>query len=103
MRVAIEKSDWSEVGLLLREEWSHRRKNAPGISTPTIDRLVKQTRRAGALGAKVCGAGGGGCVFFLAERRARATVSRALEGAGGVGPPVKAATGAGTVPVGPKP
>jgi mevalonate kinase len=34
-------------------------------------RLVKITRRAGAQGAKVCGAGGGGCVFFLVERGAR--------------------------------
>ncbi len=99
MRVAIEKSDWSEVGLLLREEWSHRRKNAPGISTPTIDRLVKQTRRAGALGAKVCGAGGGGCVFFLVERGARETVSRAIEGAGAVVLPVKVATRGVTVRV----
>src|ERR1700681_1199664 len=31
MRVALEKADWKETGRLLREEWSHRRKNAPGI------------------------------------------------------------------------
>ena len=41
--------------------------NAPGISTPLIDRLVSATRRAGATGAKACGAGGGGCVIFLVE------------------------------------
>jgi D-glycero-alpha-D-manno-heptose-7-phosphate kinase len=91
MRAAIEKGDWSEVGRLLREEWSHRRKNAPGISTPTIDRLVSVTRKAGALGAKVCGAGGGGCVFFLVERGARDTVSRAIEDAGAEVLPVKVA------------
>src|SRR6266850_4115654 len=79
MRAAIEKGDWNEVGRLLREEWSHRRKNAPGISTPAIDRLVSVTRKAGALGAKVCGAGGGGCVFFLVERGAQDTVSRVIE------------------------
>src|SRR5262249_39961431 len=58
MRSALEKANWKEVGRLLREEWSHRRTNAPGISTPEIDELVAVTRRAGALGAKVCGAGG---------------------------------------------
>lgn len=79
MRGALEKSDWSEVGRLLREEWAHRRKNAPGITTPLIDRLVAVTRRAGATGAKVCGAGGGGCVFFLAERGAKQRVSEAIE------------------------
>ena len=79
MRGALERSDWSEVGRLLREEWSHRRKNAPGISTPLIDRLVAVTRKAGATGAKACGAGGGGCVFFLAERGSRQRVSEAIE------------------------
>src|SRR5215470_945456 len=52
MRGALERADWDEVGRLLRDEWENRRKNAPGISTPLIDRLVAQTRRAGALGAK---------------------------------------------------
>ncbi len=78
MRGALEKSDWTEVGRLLREEWAHRRKNAPGISTPLIDRLVQVTRRAGATGAKVCGAGGGGCVFFLVERGAKERVAAAI-------------------------
>src|SRR5216684_5270671 len=50
MRVALEKADWTGAGGLLREEWSNRRKNAPGISTPLIDRLVTATRRAGAMG-----------------------------------------------------
>ena len=71
MRIAAEKADWSEAGRLLREEWSHRRGNLPGISTPAIDRLIALARRAGSLGAKVCGAGGGGCVFFLVERGAQ--------------------------------
>jgi len=91
MRIALEKADWREVGRLLREEWSHRRKNAPGISTATIDELVTVTRRAGAFGAKVCGAGGGGCVFFLVDRGAKAKVSRAIEKAGAVVLPVKVA------------
>jgi D-glycero-alpha-D-manno-heptose-7-phosphate kinase len=92
MRVALEKANWVEAGRLLREEWSHRRKNAPGISTPMIDLLVKTSRRAGALGAKVCGAGGGGCVFFLVERGAKDKVTRAIEKAGAEVLPVKVAT-----------
>lgn len=92
MREAVEKADWKEAGRLLREEWSHRRKNAPGISTALIDQLVKVTRRAGALGAKACGAGGGGCVFFLVERGAKDKVSRAVEKAGAEILPVKVAT-----------
>jgi D-glycero-alpha-D-manno-heptose-7-phosphate kinase len=91
MRGALEKSDWPEVGRLLREEWAHRRKNAPGITTPLIDRLIAVTRKAGATGAKVCGAGGGGCVFFLAERGAKQKVSEAIEREGATLLPVKVA------------
>jgi len=78
MRIELERGDWDEVGRLLREEWSHRKKNAPGISTPLIDRLVRVARKSGAAGAKVCGAGGGGCVFFLAERGAKGRVAEAV-------------------------
>ena len=92
MRTAIEKCEWKEAGRLLREEWSHRRKNAPKISTPMIDQLVKVSRRAGALGAKVCGAGGGGCVFFLVERGAKDKVVNAIERTGAEVLPVKVAT-----------
>ncbi|HEX5227270.1 MAG TPA: hypothetical protein VFW44_06145 [Bryobacteraceae bacterium] len=82
MRTAIAKADWTEAGRLIREDWSHRRANLPGISTPMIDRLISVARRAGSTGAKVCGAGGGGCVFFLVERGAQERVGRAIAEAG---------------------
>jgi len=91
MRTALEKADWTDAARLLREEWQHRRKNAPGITTPLIDRLVEVTRKAGAKGAKVCGAGGGGCVFFLVERGTKARVSTAIEAEGATVLPVKVA------------
>ena len=93
MRQALEKADWQEAGRLLREEWTNRRKNAPGIATPRIDRLVAVTRRSGAMGAKVCGAGGGGCVFFLVERGAKTRVSAAIEREGATVLPVRVALG----------
>jgi D-glycero-alpha-D-manno-heptose-7-phosphate kinase len=92
MRVAVEKADWSEAARLLREDWSHRRGNVPGISTPGIDRLIVLARRAGSLGAKVCGAGGGGCVFFLVECGAQERVSRAIADAGAEILPVQVAS-----------
>jgi D-glycero-alpha-D-manno-heptose-7-phosphate kinase len=91
MRQAIESSDWTEAARLLREEWSFRRTNAPGISTPLIDRLVEVSRKQGAKGAKVCGAGGGGCVFFLVERGAKERVSQAIADEGATVLPVKVA------------
>ncbi|MBY0506437.1 MAG: hypothetical protein K2X03_21130 [Bryobacteraceae bacterium] len=79
VRGALAKSDWDELATLIRAEWSHRKKNAPGITTPLIDRLVKTTARAGARAAKVCGAGGGGCVFFLVEPGTKQKVQAVIE------------------------
>src|SRR5262249_11976974 len=61
MQQALAKADWSEVARLLKEEWKLRRTNAPRISTPFIDKLIKAATSSGGLAAKVCGAGGGGC------------------------------------------
>jgi D-glycero-alpha-D-manno-heptose-7-phosphate kinase len=82
MRSAVEQQNWTEVGRLLREEWAHRRKNAPGITTPLIDRLIDATRKQGSPGAKVCGAGGGGCVLFLVEPDAKQRVADIIRKAG---------------------
>ena len=91
MRAALAAGDWDGVARLLREEWANRRENAPGITTPLIDRLVAVTRPAGAVGAKVCGAGGGGCVVFLVERGAKGSVSAAIEREGATVMPVQVA------------
>ena len=82
MRAAVEQADWSAAARLLREEWSHRKTNAPGITTPLIDRLIEVTRKAGARGAKVCGAGGGGCVVFLVDRGAKRRVQSVIAAEG---------------------
>lgn len=82
LRGALERADWDDVARLIREEWSHRRQNAPGITTPLIDRMVETTAKVGARAAKVCGAGGGGCVFFLVEPGTKEAVGRAIESEG---------------------
>jgi len=83
MHQALAQADWGEVAQLLREEWKLRRTNSPRISTPLIDRLIKAATRNGALAAKVCGAGGGGCVVFLCEPEARERVAAAVAAQGG--------------------
>jgi D-glycero-alpha-D-manno-heptose-7-phosphate kinase len=82
MRVALEKPDWDEAGRLMREEWSFRKRNLPTISTKTIDRVIENARRNGALAGKVCGAGGGGCVVLLVEPHARERVEQSIREAG---------------------
>ncbi len=82
MRQALVKENWKELARLLRHEWRTRRRNAPAISTPFIDRLIRAGRRAGAGAAKVCGAGGGGCVVFLGPPHRYGAVATALAAAG---------------------
>ena len=83
MAAALRAEAWDDVERLLREEWKLRKTNASGISTPLIDRLIRTAVRNGGRAAKVCGAGGGGCVFFLVEAGARQRVAQALAAAGG--------------------
>jgi D-glycero-alpha-D-manno-heptose-7-phosphate kinase len=83
MHSALKKSKWTEVARLLNEEWKLRRTNAPGITTPLIDRLIAAARKQGARAAKVCGAGGGGCVIVLIEEGSRDRVEDAIRKNGG--------------------
>jgi D-glycero-alpha-D-manno-heptose-7-phosphate kinase len=83
MHDALIKTDWDDVARLLREEWKLRRTNAPGITTPLIDKLIAVAGKNGGRAAKVCGAGGGGCVIFLTDPEAHERVARALHASGG--------------------
>jgi D-glycero-alpha-D-manno-heptose-7-phosphate kinase len=83
MHRALVGADWDEVARLLREEWKLRRTNAPGITTPFIDKLIAVAGKNGGQAAKVCGAGGGGCVIFLVEKGSVSRVATAIGDAGG--------------------
>ena len=83
MHIAMKSAKWGDVELLLNEEWKLRRTNAPGITTPLIDKLIAAAKKQGALAAKVCGAGGGGCVIVLIEENARERVEGAIRNNGG--------------------
>jgi len=90
MRAALASRQWSRVARLLDREWQTRRRNAPAIATPFIDRLVALARRHGAAG-KVCGAGGGGCVVFICAPARRGALAQALANAGATLLPFKLA------------
>src|SRR6266852_3856196 len=83
MHQALLRHDWEDVARLLREEWKLRRTNAPGITTPLIDKLIAVARKNGGRAAKVCGAGGGGCVLMMVEEGAKDAVAGAVARAGG--------------------
>ena len=83
MREALLAGDWNDVAKLLALEWENRKRNFEGISTPKIDRMIDQTSKHGTLAAKVCGAGGGGCVVFQVTPGTKPAVEETLTRMGG--------------------
>jgi D-glycero-alpha-D-manno-heptose-7-phosphate kinase len=82
MRRALVGGDWAAVGDALNDEWDNRKRLAPGVSTPLIDDLIARARMSGAVAAKVCGAGGGGCLFCFGPPNRQAEIRDALAAGG---------------------
>jgi len=74
---AVEARDIYRLGSVLPADWELKRQLAPGISDLAIEEMYAQARRFGALGGKICGAGGGG---FLLTYCPLAQPDRLLEG-----------------------
>jgi D-glycero-alpha-D-manno-heptose-7-phosphate kinase len=82
MRAALLANDWNAVAETMRAAYPNRKRLAPGITTPQMDHLVEQALANGAEAAKVCGAGGGGCIAFLCTDGRKQDIERALKAAG---------------------
>jgi D-glycero-alpha-D-manno-heptose-7-phosphate kinase len=78
-RAALERGDTRRVGTIMHESWQHKKRLATGISNPKIDAAYDAAVRAGALGGKVAGAGGGGFLLIYCEPSQQEAVTRALE------------------------
>lgn len=83
MRAALMAGDWNAVADTMRTAYPNRKRLAPTITTPQMDRLVEKALANGAEAAKVCGAGGGGCIAFLCADGKKESVERALTEEGG--------------------
>ena len=59
--------DLNDFGRLLDEAWKTKRQLSDRITTPHVDEIYEAAMRAGALGGKLLGAGGGGFMIFFVE------------------------------------
>jgi D-glycero-alpha-D-manno-heptose-7-phosphate kinase len=77
-RAALLDRDWDAMGDILSRAHPARKRLSPNITTPHMDRLIDLALANGAVAAKVCGAGGGGCIAFFCAQGRKAQVEAAL-------------------------
>ena len=73
-------SDLDEFGRLLDYTWNLKRGISSGISTGSIDEQYDKAKKAGAIGGKLLGAGGGGFLLFYVPKEKQECVKEALKG-----------------------
>lgn len=72
-------SDLDEFGRLLDHTWRLKRQTGSAVSTNNIDELYEKGIRAGALGGKLLGAGGGGFLVFYVQPGKQDSVRYAMK------------------------
>jgi D-glycero-alpha-D-manno-heptose-7-phosphate kinase len=74
----LRKGDIDALGRAVRESWELKRKLASGISNGTIEAAIEAALEAGATGAKVTGAGGGGFLLVICPPENQRAVRQSL-------------------------
>lgn len=69
-----------DLGSILHEGWMTKKKLGSKVSTPHIDALYDYALASGAIGGKLCGAGGGGFMLFLIPPQNRKRFDEAMAG-----------------------
>jgi D-glycero-alpha-D-manno-heptose-7-phosphate kinase len=78
VRHELESGNPDGVGEILHESWMLKRSLSAGITNPEIDAWYEAARKAGAVGGKILGAGGGGFLLFYVPQERQASVRQAL-------------------------
>lgn len=80
-RIYLLKTDWIQLGHLMNE--NHTLLQELEVSTTKLDAMCEAAVSAGALGAKLSGAGGGDCMIALVSSEKRTKVEEAILQSGG--------------------
>lgn len=73
------QTDLNEFGRMLDHTWKLKRQTGNAVSTSDIDLLYEKGMKAGALGGKLLGAGGGGFLVFYVEPNKQDNVKNAMD------------------------
>ncbi len=77
-RACLQAGALDDFGLLLHQGWELKKQMASRISSGAIDEMYESARKAGALGGKITGAGGGGFLLLYCPRHRQDDVRAAL-------------------------
>jgi len=83
MHQLLKKGRIAGIAPIFAREWQARKQLAPAITTPEMEKLIRAALKKGALAAKVCGAGGGGCVAFIVPPKKKQSIIDELNLQGG--------------------
>lgn len=75
---ALTEYKFNKLGKLLHDNWLLKKSLVGAISNPEIDDMYKRAMDAGALGGKICGAGGGGFLLMYVPKEKQDHVRAAL-------------------------
>ncbi|HUJ71918.1 MAG TPA: GHMP kinase [Verrucomicrobiae bacterium] len=78
VRELVEAGDIDGLGAILHQGWEAKRQLAQGISSGELDEIYERAVKAGALGGKISGAGGGGFFLLCVASDKRQAVRQAL-------------------------
>jgi D-glycero-alpha-D-manno-heptose-7-phosphate kinase len=82
MAPALTGGDLDAFADLIAENWQNQKALDPSVTNGQIEELFEIAGAAGARGGKACGAGGGGCLYFVTREGRRAAVAESLTAAG---------------------
>jgi D-glycero-alpha-D-manno-heptose-7-phosphate kinase len=77
--LADDRISIDEFGELLDLSWKYKRSLSDQVSTPEIDQIYDEAMRAGAIGGKILGAGGGGFMLLFAKPEKQAAIRERLK------------------------
>ncbi|MDK2922259.1 MAG: D-glycero-alpha-D-manno-heptose-7-phosphate kinase [Desulfonauticus sp.] len=83
MKESLLKGKLNEIGEILDFGWQYKKQMAEGITNPVIEEIYETARKAGSLGGKISGAGGGGFMILYCPENTRYKVIEALQKFGG--------------------
>ncbi|MCK9162984.1 MAG: dehydrogenase [Bacteroidales bacterium] len=83
MKEALLRNNLDEIGHILNIGWEFKKQMAKGITTQLFEDVYSSALKAGAIGGKISGAGGGGYIFFYCPNNTRYDVIQSMSKFGG--------------------